>query len=223
MEDRIQQAIKYLQENPGASLAKAVREFAVPRGRLRYRAEGRPPRKGIRAANTRLTVAEEAAVCRYIDRLDHINLAVRAEFITDAANAILRERSRDPEAHVGCRWTTRFIKRHHYSKRLQKTLNSNRAASEDLNTVKEYFEKLQQVIHEQGIVANDIWNMDETGFRIGVGKNQLIITKRKRAHYFSLPENSESATAVEAISTAGEACPAFLILSGQMVMSQFVL
>jgi helix-turn-helix, Psq domain len=103
MEDRIQQAIKYLQENPGASLAKAAREFAVPRGRLRYRAEGRPPRKGIRAANTRLTVAEEAAVCRYIDRLDHINLAVRAEFITDAANAILRERSRDPEAHVSYR------------------------------------------------------------------------------------------------------------------------
>jgi hypothetical protein len=93
MEDRIQQAIKYLQENPGASLAKAAREFAVPRGRLRYRAEGRPPRKGIRAANTRLTVAEEAAVCRYIDRLDYINLVVRAEFITDAANAILCERS----------------------------------------------------------------------------------------------------------------------------------
>jgi len=42
-------------------------------------------------------------------------------------------------------------------------------------------------------------NIDETGFRIGVGKNQLIITKRKRTHNFSLPENRESATAVEAI------------------------
>lgn len=49
-----------------------------------------------------------------------------------------------------------------------------------------------------------------------------MVTKRKRAYYFSMLENRESATAVEAISAAGVACPAFLILSGQMVMSSFV-
>jgi hypothetical protein len=45
--------------------------------------------------------------------------------------------------------------------------------------------------------------MDETGFQIGVGKDQMVVTKRRRAHYFSLPTNRESATAVEAISAAG--------------------
>ena len=45
--------------------------------------------------------------------------------------------------------------------------------------------------------------MDETGFRIGVGKDQLIVTKRKRAHYFGIPENRESATAIECISVNG--------------------
>ena len=68
-------------------------------------------------------------------------------------------------------------------------------------------------------MPDDIWNMDETGFRIGVGKDQLIVTKRRRAHYFGIPENRESATAIEAISAGGEYIPAFLILAGQMHMA----
>ena len=39
--------------------------------------------------------------------------------------------------------------------------------------------------------------MDETGFRIGAGKDQLCVTKRKRAHLFSMPENREAATAID--------------------------
>ena len=73
----------------------------------------------------------------------------------------------------------------------------------------------------QGISPQDIWNMDETGFRIRVSKNQFIVTKRKRAHYFGIPENRESTTAIEAISTGGHHIPAFLILSGQMHMAQW--
>lgn len=58
--------------------------------------------------------------------------------------------------------------------------------------------------------------MDKTGFRIGIGKNQLVVTKRKRAYYFAIPENRESVTAIEAISAAGRAIPLFLILTGKV-------
>ena len=63
--------------------------------------------------------------------------------------------------------------------------------------------------------------MDETGFRIGIGKDQLIVTKRNRTHLFSMPENRESATAIEAISAGGKYLPAFLILSSQVDMSNW--
>ncbi|KJZ68245.1 hypothetical protein HIM_12364 [Hirsutella minnesotensis 3608] len=101
-----------------------------------------------------------------------------------------------------------------HSKQRQKTLNADRAASEDLDQVVEYFQKLQKII-EIGIVPEDIWNMDETGFRIGVGKDQLMVTKRKRSHYFSIPENRVSATLIEAISAGGCHTPAFILLAGQ--------
>ena len=70
-------------------------------------------------------------------------------------------------------------------------------------------------------MPEDIWNMDETGFRIGIGKDQLIVTKRKRTHYFGIPENRESATAIEAISAGGQYIPAFLIVAGQVHMTQW--
>ena len=63
--------------------------------------------------------------------------------------------------------------------------------------------------------------MDETGFQIGMGKDHLVITKRKRSHYFSIPQNRESATAIECISASGCFLPAFLILSGKAHMRRW--
>jgi len=45
--------------------------------------------------------------------------------------------------------------------------------------------------------------MDETGFCIGVGRDQLVITKQRRQLYLGVPTNCESATVVEAISGGG--------------------
>jgi hypothetical protein len=152
MESRIQEAIQYLESYPGTPLARVAREYDVPRGRLRNRIQGTPPKKGHPATHSKLNGPEEKALCRYIDRLDRINLAVRPEFVTDAANAILLERSSkgqkaDPPI-VGCHWTTRFLLRYGYSKRRQKKVNSERKESEDLTRVEEYFKRLQLIIRQ---------------------------------------------------------------------------
>ena len=99
-------------------------------------------KKGQTNTNTKLSAAEEKALCLYIDRLDNINLAVRAEFVTDAANHILQERGKD--SPVGQNWTTRFLKRHGYHRRLQKKLNADRQASEDVDRVAQYFQSFNK-------------------------------------------------------------------------------
>ena len=63
--------------------------------------------------------------------------------------------------------------------------------------------------------------MDEMGFQISVGKDQMVVTKRRQAHYFSLPTNCESATMVKAISATGRVIPIFLILSGTIHMTNW--
>ena len=84
-----------------------------------------------------------------------------------------------------------------------------------------WFEKLYNIKEEEGIVDDDIYNINKTGFQIGVGKDQLVITKRKRAHYFGIPTNRESCTVIEAIRGNGTVIPPFLILSGSVYMAKW--
>ncbi|KAM4061765.1 hypothetical protein HRG_011777 [Hirsutella rhossiliensis] len=103
----------------------------------------------------------------------------------------------------------------------QKVLDNQRKLAESVPHVTEYFKKLHETIASYGINPADIWNMDETGFRIGIGRDQVVVTKSRRSQYFGIEENRESATAVEAISADGRYIPAFLILSGKVHLEQW--
>ncbi|KJZ77243.1 hypothetical protein HIM_03564 [Hirsutella minnesotensis 3608] len=152
MESRTREAVQYIRDVPGAKIASVAREFGIPRNRLRSRLQGHHPKAGRPAANLKLSRPEEAALCRYIDRLDNMNLAVRPGFVTDATNNILRERS-GPSGQadfiIGSKWTSRFLKRHGYFKKLQKKLHAERQASEDLTRVTNYFQTLEKVVQDK--------------------------------------------------------------------------
>ena len=63
--------------------------------------------------------------------------------------------------------------------------------------------------------SQDIWNMDETGFRIGCGRAQIVITLDPRKPlYMTDPDNHDYITSVECISSAGDVILPLLILSG---------
>jgi len=117
IEGKIREALDYLEKNPGATISKAARDFRVPRTRLYARSRGVPPKVGHPPTNIRLSDAEETALCRYIDQLDRVNLAVRRKFVRDTANFILQKRALDgtKAKDVGRYWVASFIKRHRYN------------------------------------------------------------------------------------------------------------
>jgi hypothetical protein len=41
---------------------------------------------------------------------------------------------------------------------------------------RDYFNEFKTVVQDYGIVQGDVYNMNKTGFRIGVGGSQWIIT-----------------------------------------------
>ncbi|KAK3934571.1 hypothetical protein QBC46DRAFT_273516, partial [Diplogelasinospora grovesii] len=65
-------------------------QFKVPVGYLRRRMKGIKTKKDVIATNTKLSRPEEAALCRYIDRLDAINLHIQREMIHNTTNLILK-------------------------------------------------------------------------------------------------------------------------------------
>ena len=224
VEGRIQEALQCRQEYPNRSITSLAKEYHVPYHRLRARLFSTPSKIGRQPTYSRLSKAQEHALCMYIDRLDHVRLSVRRSFIENAANSILQANTPDNAPSpppIGQHWVNRFITRHGYSVVPQKVLDADRQAAENQEVITSWFEALHTVISTYGIIPEDIWSMDETGFRIGVGKDQLVVTRRRRVRYFGLPTNRESATAIEGINAGGAYLPAFLILSGKVHMSNW--
>ena len=76
-----------------------------------------------------------------------------------------------PSPTVNERWTSRFLQRYATSvKKKQIGLEAQRIAAYDLKDTKEWFRQLGALIQDKGIQSEDLWNMDESGFRIGVSQ-----------------------------------------------------
>jgi hypothetical protein len=220
-EKRIKRALDEMRALESAPvIADFARQYDVPYNRLYRRFHGTPSKSDRVSGNRRFLDVEEKAICRYLDRLDKLSLPAQRELLRGAADNILLANwtpaSPDEKPpSVGQHWASRFLERHpEYTLKRQKVLDLERERAESYESLKNWFQLLQDVITDHGIDSNDIWNFDETGFRIGVGRDQLVITKQQRQLYLGHPTNRESVTAIEAVSAGGAHIPLFLIFSG---------
>ncbi|KAI0011718.1 hypothetical protein F4779DRAFT_571843 [Xylariaceae sp. FL0662B] len=81
MEGRLEEAYKFICTYPEAKLRTVVRDFEVSHNLLSTRLDGRSSKRGLKKSTIKFTAAEKNTICRYIDRLDYINLVIRLEFI----------------------------------------------------------------------------------------------------------------------------------------------
>lgn len=126
VEARIQEALGAISRRDKWTYAAVAREFNIPAERLRNRHNGVPSRMELIPPNRKLSEAQEAAVCEYLNRLDQIGTAVRLSMLRNCADLILY-RSHDnpntPPSKVSNNWSKRFLERHpQYYIRKQKLL-----------------------------------------------------------------------------------------------------
>ncbi|CEJ58354.1 hypothetical protein PMG11_07013 [Penicillium brasilianum] len=92
----------------------------------------------------------------------------------------------------------------------------------DRRVAREWFNSYQETITQHGITADDIWNFDETGFNIGVAKDQWIITREpKRQISGGFSTNREYATAIEAVLATGSTIAPVVILSAKILLQRW--
>jgi hypothetical protein len=94
-----------------------------------------------------------------------------------------------------------------------------RSAALDKTVVERWFEDYKRFVRENGILPEDIYNFDETGFQTGVGRDQFIITREPKKKMFNgSVTNRESVTILEAVSADGFAYPLLIILSAKQAL-----
>ncbi|EED23902.1 pogo transposable element, putative [Talaromyces stipitatus ATCC 10500] len=207
-------AISDLENGRIRSIRQAVQIYDVPFTTLQRRLTGTQHR-GERHANDHiLTQYEEESLLKWILDLDKRGLPPRTSLVQDMADLLL---SQHGNKHVSERWVYRFVDRHpEVNLRFSRRHNYEQAKCEDIQIIREHFNRVREVIQEYGILSEDIYNFDETGFAMGLCASAKVITGSDRYGRPNLlqPGNHEWVTAIEAVNSAGWALPSYVIFKG---------
>ncbi|KAI1676278.1 DDE superfamily endonuclease [Pyrenophora tritici-repentis] len=135
------------------------------------------------------------------------------------ANRLLRERG---GKEVGKNWIDRFVQRNpELRTRRSRPYDHQRALCEDPALIKGWFELVQNTKAKYGIVDEDIYNFDETGFIMGKILSQSVITGSDKPGRIKKiqPGNREWVTLIQGVGATGTRIPAFLIFAGKVLIS----
>ncbi|KAL3707903.1 hypothetical protein TMatcc_005885 [Talaromyces marneffei ATCC 18224] len=196
-EGKILLAISDLKNGRIKSIREAVRIYNVSYTTLRRRLAGIEYRAEKRANSHKMTQYEEESLQKWILDLDKRGLPPRPSLVQDMANLLLSQRE---DEHVSEKWVYRFVNRH----------------------PEEYFDRVRAAIQEYGILSEDIYNFDETGFVIGLCATAKVITGSDRYSrpYLLQPGNREWVTAIKAVNSTGWALPSYVIFKATTYYQQ---
>jgi hypothetical protein len=130
-----------------------------------------------------------------------------------------------PAGPVGTRWFSKFMQDHpELCCRTFRPVDVKRRLFE-LNDVyvNDFFDRYEALLAEKSVSSSDIWNADETGFRIGTvsrtGNMVVVILRNVKGKTPEITDfgNRESGTLVAAASAGGEYIPAYLIFKTEAV------
>jgi hypothetical protein len=187
MENKLKSAVLAYKNNEFKYISDCAKSYEVPYSLLRARLRGRNTTRG--GHNKVLLLSQEAALKAYLDRCIYLGRPSKKRYLRAAANTILRNSG--IERMVSKRWTTRFLTRNPQYKKLRtKPLAAERQAAQERLQIEEHFQRFQATLLEHNIEKRDVWNFDETGFRIGCLRGQLVLTHtNQKAVYIADPEN----------------------------------
>jgi len=135
------------------------------------------------------------------------------------ANQLLRVRDAPP---VGKHWASNFVKRHQELRtRWVRKYDHQRAKCEDPRLIEGWFTLVRNIQVKHGILNDDIYNFDETGFMMGIIFAGMVVTTSEGRTKAKLaqPGNREWATVIQGVNACGWAIPPFIILAAKYHLS----
>ena len=218
-ESQIQLAIQALIQDPNLSVKRVAAIYNVPRSTLRDRRAGIIFRRDCIPNSMKLLPTEEQTILDHVLDLDAKGFPPRPAALKDLADLLLAERKKDP---VGPDWPRAFIKRHPELKvKFSRKYDYKRALCEDPEIIQGWFRLVQNIKAKYGILDEDTYNFDETGFMMGQVSSRSVVTSSER---HGRPKsiqagNREWVTLILGINAMGSVIPPFIIFGGKFHLS----
>ncbi|EED11600.1 conserved hypothetical protein [Talaromyces stipitatus ATCC 10500] len=164
---------------------------------MAYRAE-------TRANSHKLSKSEEESLVKWILDLDKRGLPPRHSLVREMADYLLSQRGNQ---QVGEKWVYNLIRRRpEIESKFSRKYNYERAKCEDPKIIQEYFDRVREVVSEHGILQEDIYNFDETGFAMGLCATAKVITGSDR---YARPK------LLQPVNSIGWALPSYIIFKAK--------
>ncbi len=195
-------AVNALRTRPKLSIRRAAGIYDVPFTTLRDRMHGTPSRLNIQPNSRKLTEIEEIVIVRHILDLDS-RAFPRISDVEDMANRILADRNEQP---VGKNWTSNFVRRQPELKtRFNRKIHFQRVQCEDPDAYNAWFRLVQNTNIKYGILDEDIYNFDESGFVMGQISSEMVVTSFERRNRPRTVQqgNREWATVIQGVGSYG--------------------
>jgi hypothetical protein len=234
---KIQRAVAAAAKRPNFIVSQLAREFECDPQRLRRRLKGGASKKNRQGGNKKLSDAQEGAVKKYLLDMQAMGASMPLTQIEMAANHFLEKQHEATKVDapgsttaseapvVSSNWARRYVKRNpDLTTVVQKPLSTARAWAQRPEVVAEYFNNLRSTIEKYGITPENIWNMDETGFRVGIGGPRKVVvsaSSRGKNHYLASESERETVTLTECINGAGSSIPPMITFKCDNILAKF--
>jgi hypothetical protein len=214
-EDRLVLALQALESDASLSQRRAADIYNVHESTLRNRRARTASRRDIQPNRSRLQKHEQETVIQYIRKLDARGFTPTISYVQHMANQLLAARS---SGKVGVNWAANFIRRNPEVKsQITRQRDHQRVLCSDPAIIGPWFNLVHNVKAKYGILDEDVYNFDETGFQIGVGGSVKVVTasERRLKPLRVQPGDREWATLIAGINTMGWSIPPFFIFKAK--------
>lgn len=218
-EGRLSLALSAFLKGQFKSLRAAACSYDVSHNTLTKRYRGIPSRYESQPNSRKLTDTEEEVLLQRILDLDTQGFPPRISIVREIANLILANRDASPPQTVGKNWATNFVNRQDSIRTMyNRKYDYQRAKCEDLVLIQGWFNLVRNLVAKYGILEEDIYNFDETGFQMGVITTSKVVTRseRKGRPKTKQPGNREWVTVIHGINSQGWSIPPLIILAAKL-------
>ena len=204
----------------GTSFQDLAIEFGVPRSTLNDRVRGGKSRRKAHEEEQTLPPAIEDALAKWAQKMDDHGFPPRLDIFKAMAQELAvqnTEQTGDPiRANIGQGWLSSFLNRQpKVSSKFGSNLDRQRALAGSPGPITDFFHKLKKVLKEYNFLPENVYNMDEKGFILGVSNRSKFVCKAgRRPPRVTQDGTRELITAIATVSAAQFILPPMVIYKG---------
>lgn len=194
-ENAIKEALSHFAQNPEVSIRQLSKMWPLaPRSTLQDRIRNRTrPRVIAHQKEQRLSLIDEDTLKKHLLYLiDHgfpptldivRDIAYQLAYRTFESSGLPRY---NPPAPLGVQWPSQFLRRHMELevKRVRALEHERHEKNDDRGAIQHWFNFLHGVFEKHEILAENVYNMDETSFQIGVTRSSYCVVRYRQKDSF---------------------------------------